>query len=150
MQLDSHLSYVIWPGEEAHHARVEVVKLRVVELRESQQEGQEPDDADDHHCLSGSHALLEGVDDGHVPVQRKQKRKVVQNGIAYCTPSNSSRLYSTFIHPLFLFFPVQEFPADEVSFDISSTDHLWICTNLRGVRKNRLPPIRLACSQDTI
>lgn len=58
---------VLGPVDVADDAARQLVRVGVVVLREGQQQGQDPDHCHHYFGLSGRHALLQGVYDGHVP-----------------------------------------------------------------------------------
>lgn len=76
LQRDSHLFEVIhsvfWPVDVAHHPSRELIHGWVVVLREGQEQSQHPDHSYHHFGLCRWHALLQRVDDGHVPAERKR------------------------------------------------------------------------------
>lgn len=75
---DSHLFEVahgvLGPVDVAHHPAGELVRGGVVVLREGQEQSQHPDHSDYHLGLRGGHALLQRVDDGHVPAGVRGRR----------------------------------------------------------------------------
>lgn len=58
---------VLRPVDVADHPAGQLVRGGVVILREGQQQRQEPDHSHHHLGLRGRHALLQRMDDGHVP-----------------------------------------------------------------------------------
>lgn len=58
---------VLRPVDVADHPAGQLVRGGVVVLREGQQQRQEPDHSHHHLGLCGRHALLQRMDDGHIP-----------------------------------------------------------------------------------
>ena len=83
-QGDSHLfevaHHVFGPVDEAHDPPGDLVHVGVVVLGEGQEQSQHPDHTHHHFGLCGWHALLQRVDDGHVPVKGGEEREVSDAG----------------------------------------------------------------------
>lgn len=77
---DSHLFEVahgvFGPVDVAHHPAGVLVCVGVVVLGEGQEQSQHPDHSHHHLGLCGRHALLQRVDDGHVPAGVNGSRMV--------------------------------------------------------------------------
>lgn len=75
LQRHSHLfevtDGVLRPVDVADHPAGQLVRGGVVVLGEGQQQRQEPDHSHHHLGLCGRHALLQRMDDGHVPAEEE-------------------------------------------------------------------------------
>lgn len=67
---------VFWPVDVAQHPAGVLFHVGVVVLREGQGHGQGPDHSHHHLGLCGGHALLQRVDDGHVPAEEGKGKKI--------------------------------------------------------------------------
>lgn len=70
---------VFRPVDVTDKATGQLVHVGVVVLWEGKQESKHPDHTDDHFGLSGREALLQRVDDGHVPAKNNQKHSIHQH-----------------------------------------------------------------------
>lgn len=74
---------VLRPIDVADHPARQLVCVGVIVLGEGQQKSQHPDDPDDHLRLSCRHPLLQGMNDGHISVEEKDR----------CAESSTSVVY---------------------------------------------------------
>lgn len=74
-----HVGAVLRPLHQTHQPARQLLHHGVVTLGESQQESQEPDDADDHLGGGGREPGLQRVDDSHVPARWEKEKSGLES-----------------------------------------------------------------------